>query len=88
MTVIQLTKEELINAVYEGVKKAMESAKTEKKAREYMNTTEAANYLGIAMQTMYEKTMNKVIPHVKRGKKLYFSKVELDDYLQGGRVVA
>lgn len=84
MTVIQLTKEELISAVCEGVKKALEGAKTE--AREYMNATEAAKYLEIAMQTLYEKTMNKKIPHVKRGKRLYFSKVELDDYLQGGRV--
>ena len=43
---------------------------------------EACVYIGVSESLLYKLTANKVIPHYKpRGKKIYFSKKDLDDWL-------
>ena len=51
-----------------------------------LNVAEAADFLRIAITTLYEKTSGKSIPHFKRGRKLLFYKKDLEDWLQEGRV--
>jgi len=46
---------------------------------------EATQLLGIAKPTVYDKTSKGEIPHMKRGKRLYFSKKELLEWLKSGR---
>jgi len=46
---------------------------------------EATQLLGIAKPTVYGKTSRGEIPHMKRGKRLYFSKKELLEWLKSGR---
>ena len=47
-----------------------------------MDANQAAEFLGIAKATLYGKYCNLLIPHFKKGKKLYFDKVELLDWLK------
>ena len=45
----------------------------------------AAKLLNIATASVYNGTSKKEIPHFKRGKKLYFSKAALLQYIQEGK---
>jgi excisionase family DNA binding protein len=55
---------------------------------EVMNLTQAAQYLNLAKQSIYGLTARREIPHFKKGKKLYFKKPELDQWISEGRVKA
>ena len=46
---------------------------------------EAADFLGIAKSILYGKSCKQLIPHFKKGKKLYFHKPELIDRLKSGK---
>lgn len=46
---------------------------------------EAANYLNLAKQTLYGFTSKRLIPFVKKGKKLYFQQEELEKWLLEGK---
>jgi excisionase family DNA binding protein len=45
----------------------------------------ASEFLSLSVPTIYSKVSRKEIPFMKRGKRLYFSRTELMDYLKGGR---
>lgn len=47
---------------------------------------EAAKFLDITSSTIYKHTFRREIPHVKKGKRLYFVKSELVDWVKSGRV--
>jgi excisionase family DNA binding protein len=46
---------------------------------------EAAEFLSLAVPTMYSKVSKGELPVMKRGKRLYFSRTELLEYLKAGR---
>ena len=46
---------------------------------------EAAAFLNLKPATIYNLTANRVLPHIKRGNRLYFSETALREYLNGGR---
>ena len=46
---------------------------------------EAAEFLSLSVPTLYSKVSKREIPVMKRGKRLYFSRTELLDYLKEGR---
>src|SRR5690554_1232725 len=46
---------------------------------------EAAEFLSLAVPTMYSKVSKGELPVMKQGKRLYFSRTELLDYLKEGR---
>lgn len=46
---------------------------------------EAADFLRLSKATLYAMTSAKAIPFMKRGKRIYFSRTELMDYLKEGR---
>lgn len=56
------------------------------KTNEVLNTDEAAKHLSLAKQTLYGLTSRRDIPHFKAGKKLYFKRSELDEWLTKHRV--
>lgn len=61
--------------------------KKESKAdTDLLNVDEAAEMLGVAKATLYTKSSKALIPHMKRGNRLYFSKSELIDWLKKARV--
>jgi len=52
---------------------------------EIMNIDEAAVYLKMAKQTVYSMTSRKILPYFKRGKRVFFRKAELINWLEKGR---
>lgn len=59
--------------------------KTETKADELLVIEDAAKFLNLAVPTIYGKVSNNSIPYNKRGKRLYFLKSELIEYIKQGR---
>ena len=53
---------------------------------EILNTNQAADYLSITKSTLYKHTAEREIPHYKNGKKLYFKRVELEEWLTRHRI--
>ena len=46
---------------------------------------EAAEFLSLAVPTVYSMVSKSELPVMKRSKRLYFSRIELMDYLKAGR---
>ena len=51
-----------------------------------INLNQAAEYVSLSKSTMYKKTAERTIPHFKQGKKLYFKRSELDDWLTAQKI--
>ena len=52
-------------------------------AKETLSAKEAAQYMGISLNTLYQLTSQSKITHYKpSGKLIYFKKKDLDDFLQ------
>jgi excisionase family DNA binding protein len=47
---------------------------------------EAAKLLNYKKNTLYEKTSKRLIPHIKKGKKLFFYKKDIEAWLKTGSV--
>jgi hypothetical protein len=52
---------------------------------EIMPVTKAAIFLDLAVPTVYSKVCRKEIPVNKRGKRLYFYRSELTEWIKSGR---
>jgi excisionase family DNA binding protein len=50
-----------------------------------MGVQEAAQFLKLTVPTIYSKTSRGELPAMKRGKRLYFSRLDLMAYLKQGR---
>ncbi len=48
---------------------------------EIMNVKEVAAYLSITPSAFYKYTSTREIPHSKRGKRLYFNREEINDWV-------
>ena len=53
---------------------------------EILNVDEAAKYLSSTKSYIYKQTSQNEIPHYKRGKKIYFKRSELDDWITKNRI--
>ena len=51
-----------------------------------LNVTEAAEFLDISVQSLYTKVSRRAVPVHKPGKRLYFNRQELLDWMMGGRL--
>jgi len=50
--------------------------------KDFFDTKEAAEYLGVSIKTIYSYTNKKVIPFYKvQNRKVYFKKTDLDEFL-------
>ena len=52
----------------------------------FLTVPEAAQFLGLATQTIYGLISRKQIPCMKRQKRVYFSKAELSSWIEAGRL--
>lgn len=48
----------------------------------FISAQEAADFLGLALQTIYGLVYRKIIPHFKRNKRLYFNEQELKNWIK------
>ncbi|PVY40850.1 helix-turn-helix domain-containing protein [Pontibacter virosus] len=55
------------------------------KEEEMFTVAQAAAFLKISVGTVYLKVSSREIPVNKRGKRLYFYKSELEEWVKGGR---
>ncbi len=62
-------------AVEEGLKQKLDED-------EFFNVQQASQYLKMPVTTLYDYTSNKKIPFHKKGKKLHFSKHELNAWMK------
>jgi len=54
--------------------------------KEVLNFNDACKYLDISAYHLYKLTSQKLVPHFcPQGKKLYFNRAELDEWLQRNR---
>ena len=53
---------------------------------EILDVKQAAQFLKLKLATLYEKTSRKLIPHFKKGNKLYFHLSELQQWINNGKV--
>lgn len=54
-------------------------------ADELLSISEAAKFLNLSVPTLYGKVSRKEIPVNKQGKRLYFYRSELADWIKAGR---
>jgi len=67
---------------------SIESAKSAKKENDLLSTEEAAKFLNLSKSTLYNKVNKRELPVMKQGKRLYFSRVELTNYIKSGKVLS
>ena len=87
--IIVTTKDELQEIIHESVKSAITEQSTQQQSEEpdkIMSLKEAASFLNLAQQTVYGFTSKQQIPFIKKGKKLYFRKSELEKWLMEGNI--
>lgn len=53
---------------------------------EVFNLNQAAEYVSLSKSAIYKKTSERNIPHFKQGKKLFFKRSELDNWLTQNRI--
>lgn len=56
------------------------------KPDEILNIKQVAELLNLSVPTLYGKTANREIPHSKMGKRLYFKRSEIEQWLSQGKV--
>ncbi len=77
-------KELLKDAIREVLNEKAGSAK--EPTSNILDVEQAAQFLKLKITTLYEKTSRKLIPHFKRGNKLYFHLSELQQWIRKGKV--
>ena len=75
--------EELIQGV---VKNAVNNAQQAKLTDELMDVDQASEFLHLAKQTLYGLTSERLIPYLKRGKRIYFKKEDLLNWVNQGKM--
>lgn len=58
----------------------------QEKPPDILDAVQAAQFLKMKPATLYEKTSKKVIPHFKKGNRLYFHLSELQQWIGQGKV--
>ena len=61
------------------------NAASKSSSNELMNIKQVAEYLSLSVPTLYGYTSHLEIPHMKRNKRLYFRKNEIDEWLLKGK---
>lgn len=86
--VILITPVELETLIQQTLRKVLSEhsgSKQEKEQEKFLNIEQAAEFLGLAVQTLYGYTSKGIIPFIKRGKSVRFLKSDLEKWLKEGR---
>ena len=88
MVIIQLDSEQLSALVQNAVRKAISETTQQTgnpETDKLLTIKQAAELITLSVPTVYGLVSRKEIPVSKRGKRLYFSKFELTDWIKAGR---
>jgi excisionase family DNA binding protein len=88
VTITQITPPELETLIQNVIEKALNGHKPDKlpDTPELLTIDEASAFLRLAKPTIYSMVSRGRLPYMKRAKKLYFSRIELMEYLRQGKV--
>lgn len=86
MRIIVISEEELAELIQFNLRQLLHEAgffnlHSQSEEDKVLTIREAANYLHLATQTIYGLTSKHLVPHSKRGKKLYFRQSELKAWM-------
>ena len=76
----------ILNLKMDKILLSIESSKPKKQKNKFLTVQEAANFLNLTKPTVYSKVSKGELPHMKKGKRLYFSLEELVDHIKSGKV--
>ena len=80
------SKDEIRTLIENAVKTALDQKIIDRdNVDSILDADQAAAFIGIAKPTLYRKCSEKHIPHFKKGRKLYFDKMELIEWLKSGK---
>ena len=90
MIILQLDSQQLQTLVQDAIRSVIteQPPKTNTSpapVKDLLTITEAADFLNLAKPTIYGLVSQSKIPCMKKGKKLYFSRIELLSWLQEGK---
>ena len=71
--------------IIERLLRANKSQQPNEVTEQLLTVEEAAEFLKLAVPTIYSKVSKRELPVMKRGKRLYFSSTELMAYLKEGQ---
>lgn len=77
-----------LNAKIDNIMLLLQSVKPEVKQSDLLTIQEAATFLDLSKHTLYNKVNKIEIPYMKKGKRLYFSRSELMDYIKSGKIAS
>ena len=82
-----ISKDELERMIRASLKEVLSEVKEVKQTTEdeFLDLQGAAKYLKLKVTTIYGYTSQSQIPFIKRGKKLYFEKSKLEEWLKEGK---
>lgn len=85
--IIFTTPSELEALIQNSIRKVLNEAKEmpSEGSKDVFTIDEASKFLNLAKQTLYGFTSKNLIPFIKRGKKLYFRKADLNQWLLEGK---
>lgn len=63
----------------------LRQAHPQKQAEEVLSVSQAARFLNLSVSTLYGKVSRREVPVSKRGKRLYFRRAELEEWIKAGR---
>jgi len=84
--IIIINKTELEELIQGAVKNAVQNAQQAKPTDELMDVDQASKFLHLAKQTLYGLTSERLIPYLKRGKRIYFKREELLNWVNQGKI--
>jgi excisionase family DNA binding protein len=85
--IVQFSEQEFKQLIKSCIKEGINEnsvVKTENTDR-LLSVKEASVFLNLAQQTLYGFTSNRTIPFIKKGKKLYFKRNDLETWLNEGK---
>ena len=88
VTITQITPPELESLIENSIRKILNNQKTETPQPEtdqFLSIEQAADFLYLSVPTIYGLVSRAEIPCMKRGKRLYFSKDEIKNWIKAGR---
>ena len=75
-----------LNAKMDNIMMFLQLAKPDVKQSDLLTVQEAASFLDLSKHTLYNKVNKSELPYMKKGKRLYFSRVELMAYIKSGKI--
>jgi len=89
MIIVQLDSEQLSNLIQSSVRKVLketppQTVEPTDQPEQLLTIQEAAEFLSLTVPTMYSKCSKGELPVMKRSKRLYFSSIQLMEYIKSG----